>query len=81
MTDRFAANDKQTDPGPHVSPEIDLPLARLGARGMNTGGGNALSADDAITPNGGGLYTDGPVMLTGDYIVGNAPNDGSGVSC
>jgi hypothetical protein len=35
---------------------------------MNTGRGDALTAEGAITPNGGGLYTDGPVMLTGDCI-------------
>jgi hypothetical protein len=48
---------------------------------MNTGSCNALTADGAITPNSGGLYTEGPVTLTGDYIVGNAPNNGSGVNC
>jgi hypothetical protein len=43
--------------------------------------GNALTVEGAITSAGGGLYTDGPVTLAQDHIVGNAPDNCSGVSC
>jgi hypothetical protein len=58
-----------------------MPLNGVKAPQGSVVSGNALTADGAITPNGGGLYTDGPVTLTGDHIVGNAPNNCSGVSC